>query len=308
MVRAEGRADHAAGSVQPVGDLAGRGWVPTAFGMPAVALTAPDGLAHAKLDEGGSRAWGWCYSVASAAHLCVARSLSQGIDLIAGGRNKRVHRTAPKSENPYVKLLVKVRRLWRLRRPCRRRMASCRSQRALARTARGQQVDGDAATGAAGEQGKQQAAAAAAANLQRRLVAAQLSPLSATSAISAHTLAWEGWNCNLHTTCMAAQHPAGAGISWASCVPAHDVSKHLVSKLCSHHITSHHVEAATDTAQHHVAVISHTGHQAVPSCAPLTSRRLCRMVGSLTGCLLLPVPASCVFCSPAAVPLPGPPH
>lgn len=33
----------------------------------------------------------------------------QGIDLIAGGRNKRVHRTAPKSENPYVKLLVKVR-------------------------------------------------------------------------------------------------------------------------------------------------------------------------------------------------------
>ena len=33
----------------------------------------------------------------------------QGIDLNAGGRNKRVHRTAPKSENPYVKLLVKVR-------------------------------------------------------------------------------------------------------------------------------------------------------------------------------------------------------
>lgn len=32
----------------------------------------------------------------------------QGIDLNAGGRNKTVHRTAPKSENPYVKLLVKV--------------------------------------------------------------------------------------------------------------------------------------------------------------------------------------------------------
>lgn len=31
-----------------------------------------------------------------------------GIDLIAGGRNKRVHRTAPKSTNPYVKLLVKL--------------------------------------------------------------------------------------------------------------------------------------------------------------------------------------------------------
>jgi large subunit ribosomal protein L18e len=29
-------------------------------------------------------------------------------DLKAGGRNKRVHRTAPKSENPYVKLLVKL--------------------------------------------------------------------------------------------------------------------------------------------------------------------------------------------------------
>ena len=35
--------------------------------------------------------------------------LLQGIDLNAAGRNKRVHRTAPKSENPYVKLLVKVR-------------------------------------------------------------------------------------------------------------------------------------------------------------------------------------------------------
>ena len=34
--------------------------------------------------------------------------MSQGIDLVAGGRNKRVHRTAPKSKNPYIKLLVKV--------------------------------------------------------------------------------------------------------------------------------------------------------------------------------------------------------
>lgn len=33
----------------------------------------------------------------------------QGIDLIAGGRNKTVRRTAPKSDNPYIKLLVKVR-------------------------------------------------------------------------------------------------------------------------------------------------------------------------------------------------------
>jgi hypothetical protein len=34
---------------------------------------------------------------------------SQGIDLIAGGRNKKTSRTAPKSDNVYVKLLVKVR-------------------------------------------------------------------------------------------------------------------------------------------------------------------------------------------------------
>ena len=33
----------------------------------------------------------------------------QGIDLIAGGRSKTKHRTAPKSENVYLKLLVKVR-------------------------------------------------------------------------------------------------------------------------------------------------------------------------------------------------------
>ncbi|KAL4431449.1 hypothetical protein ABPG75_006705 [Micractinium tetrahymenae] len=31
-----------------------------------------------------------------------------GIDLKAGGRNKKVHRTAPKSDNPYIKLLVKL--------------------------------------------------------------------------------------------------------------------------------------------------------------------------------------------------------
>jgi large subunit ribosomal protein L18e len=31
-----------------------------------------------------------------------------GIDLIAGGRNKRTHRTAPKSDNVYLKLLVKL--------------------------------------------------------------------------------------------------------------------------------------------------------------------------------------------------------
>jgi hypothetical protein len=31
-----------------------------------------------------------------------------GIDLIAGGRNKKTARTAPKSDNVYLKLLVKV--------------------------------------------------------------------------------------------------------------------------------------------------------------------------------------------------------
>ncbi len=35
--------------------------------------------------------------------------VAQGIDLEAGGRNKKVWRTAPKSENVYLKLLVKVR-------------------------------------------------------------------------------------------------------------------------------------------------------------------------------------------------------
>jgi hypothetical protein len=37
------------------------------------------------------------------------RSLrDQGIDLEAGGRNKRTKRTAPKSDDVYLKLLVKV--------------------------------------------------------------------------------------------------------------------------------------------------------------------------------------------------------
>jgi large subunit ribosomal protein L18e len=35
-------------------------------------------------------------------------STPQGIDLIAGGRNKKTTRTAPKSDNVYIKLLVKV--------------------------------------------------------------------------------------------------------------------------------------------------------------------------------------------------------
>lgn len=37
--------------------------------------------------------------------LCVCL---QGIDLEAGGRNKKTARTAPKSDNVYLKLLVKV--------------------------------------------------------------------------------------------------------------------------------------------------------------------------------------------------------
>lgn len=35
---------------------------------------------------------------------------TQGVDLVAGGRNTKTHRTAPKSDNVYLKLLVKVRR------------------------------------------------------------------------------------------------------------------------------------------------------------------------------------------------------
>uniref|UniRef100_A0A453APU4 Large ribosomal subunit protein uL15/eL18 domain-containing protein n=1 Tax=Aegilops tauschii subsp. strangulata TaxID=200361 RepID=A0A453APU4_AEGTS len=33
---------------------------------------------------------------------------TQGIDLVAGGRNKRTKRTAPKSDDVYLKLLVKL--------------------------------------------------------------------------------------------------------------------------------------------------------------------------------------------------------
>ena len=39
----------------------------------------------------------------------LALATAQGIDLKAGGRSKKVHRTAPKSDNVYLKLLVKVR-------------------------------------------------------------------------------------------------------------------------------------------------------------------------------------------------------
>lgn len=44
-----------------------------------------------------------------AAYLDLPRLILQGIDIKAGGRNKTVHRSAPKSDNPYLKLLVKVR-------------------------------------------------------------------------------------------------------------------------------------------------------------------------------------------------------
>lgn len=40
---------------------------------------------------------------------CCGCSGAQGIDLKAGGRSKKVARTAPKSENVYLALLVKVR-------------------------------------------------------------------------------------------------------------------------------------------------------------------------------------------------------
>ena len=35
-------------------------------------------------------------------------STPQGVDIKAGGRNTRAKRTAPKSDNPYLKLLVKL--------------------------------------------------------------------------------------------------------------------------------------------------------------------------------------------------------
>lgn len=54
-----------------------------------------------------------CVSVAnlplsSPGEVFVQRTAAMGIDLIAGGRNKKTARTAPKSDNVYLKLLVKV--------------------------------------------------------------------------------------------------------------------------------------------------------------------------------------------------------
>ena len=46
--------------------------------------------------------------IATHAELRVHALWVQGVDLIAGGRNKSKHRTAPKSENVYLLLLVKV--------------------------------------------------------------------------------------------------------------------------------------------------------------------------------------------------------
>ena len=40
---------------------------------------------------------------------CACSMVLQGVDLIAGGRNKTKHRSTPKSENVYLLLLVKVR-------------------------------------------------------------------------------------------------------------------------------------------------------------------------------------------------------
>jgi hypothetical protein len=61
-------------------------------------------------------------SLAAPALAAVALAPPQGIDLKAGGRNLRKHREAPKSDNVYLKLLVKVssrdrqtRPLWRIR-------------------------------------------------------------------------------------------------------------------------------------------------------------------------------------------------
>lgn len=48
-----------------------------------------------------------CCSVLASASSKLAAVL-QGIDLKAGGRNKKTARTAPKSDNVYLKLLVKV--------------------------------------------------------------------------------------------------------------------------------------------------------------------------------------------------------
>lgn len=47
-------------------------------------------------------------SLSSIGEVLVGRTAAMGIDLIAGGRNKKTARTAPKSDNVYLKLLVKV--------------------------------------------------------------------------------------------------------------------------------------------------------------------------------------------------------
>ena len=41
-----------------------------------------------------------------------AAAAAMGIDLIAGGRSKKIRRTAPKSADIYLKLLVKLYRFW----------------------------------------------------------------------------------------------------------------------------------------------------------------------------------------------------
>lgn len=61
--------------------------------------------------------WSLCLCTLASGCSCARRGAdtyvqTQGIDLEAGGRNKKVHRTAPKSENVYLKLLVKVRPLF----------------------------------------------------------------------------------------------------------------------------------------------------------------------------------------------------
>ena len=67
-----------------------------------------------------------------------------GIDLEAGGRKKKVSRVAPKSENVYLRLLVKVGRCCMGRRRERDVMADARcsiqTALSLSREAHGQQV------------------------------------------------------------------------------------------------------------------------------------------------------------------------
>lgn len=50
----------------------------------------------------------WLF-VCAARNPSTAASAAMGIDLVAGGRNKKTKRTAPKSDDVYLKLLVKVR-------------------------------------------------------------------------------------------------------------------------------------------------------------------------------------------------------